>query len=304
MDKLNLMRSFVAVVEEGTYTAAAKRLGKTKALLSNQVSQLEEQLEVRLIQRSTRSLHVTDTGQAYYLEAKRILDEVSALEASLKTENQSMVGRLRMTAPITFGEQVLMPFIAQIKQDNPDLLIEIMLADRYVDLVDEGFDLALRIGLLEDSNLIAKPLGQSKLVACAAPNFIQKMGSIHSPDRLTSLPCIVDSNYKGQNLWRFNSSGENFSIKVNECMRVNGAQAANQLASLGVGVCITPDFAAKAFFETGQLMMILENYEIGVVPIQVVYPSRQHLSPKVSFFIDELSRYINNKENESRTTQI
>ncbi|WP_370280614.1 LysR family transcriptional regulator [Pontibacterium sp.] len=184
MDKLNLMTSFIAVAEEGTYTAAGKRLGKTTPLISTHISQLEELLDVRLITRSTRSMQLTPTGQSYYEEAKKVLDDIATLEARVRKENQNLVGRLRISAPVTFGEQVLMPFIAKMVEANPQLNVELMFNDRYVDIVAEGFDTAIRIGQLEDSALIARRIGSIRMLLCASPTFIERYGMPESPTDL------------------------------------------------------------------------------------------------------------------------
>jgi DNA-binding transcriptional LysR family regulator len=159
MDMLNLMRNFVAVVEEGSFTAAAKRLGKTKPLLSTQVTQLETKLAVRLLHKSTRSLTVTEAGNAYWGEAKRILDDVENLGSQLLNQHRSLAGSIRISTPVTYGEEVLTPFISYLISEQPRLHIDMMLTDRHVDLVNEGYDLAIRVGRLKDSNLIARSLG-------------------------------------------------------------------------------------------------------------------------------------------------
>ncbi len=292
MDKLNLMRAFVAVVEEGSYTAAAKRIGKTKALVSVHVAQLETALSVRLIQRTTRSLHITDTGRVYYEEARRILDDVLSLESKLKAEHHSLVGRLRMTAPATFGTLILPQFIAVLRQQHPQLQVDITLTDRYVDLIDEGFDAGIRIGHLADSSLIARKVGQSSLVLCASPSFIATQGAVKKPEDITSLPCIVDSNYKGKQVWWFKQGQHEYKVEANTAVTVNSAQAAAHMASLGAGLLLTPEFAAHEYIRNGTLQILLSDYALDTLPVNVVYPSRQHLSSKVTLLIAAMTDFL------------
>lgn len=296
MDKLNLMSSFIAVAEEGTYTAAAKRLGKTKALISTHVSQLEEWLQVRLIVRSTRSVQLTETGQAYFLDAKKVLDDIAMLEAQLLDDNRRLVGRLRISAPTTFGEIVLMPFVATLIGDNPGLQIDLVLNDRHVDIVAEGFDLAIRIGELNDSSLIARNVGRVRSLLCTSPHFFTRHGEVTHLAQLTSLPCVFDSNYRQANIWRFNQAGnqteEVIDIAPKSIVRVNSALAAAKLAQTGVAIAYCPDFAAQEGLANGSLVPILESFCQRTIPVNVIYPHRKHLSAKVTTFVDLFSLYF------------
>lgn len=292
MDKLNLMASFIAVAEEGSYTAAAKRLGKTTPLISTHISQLEERLEVRLITRSTRSMQLTDTGISYYEQAKKVLDDIASLESSVRKENQNLVGRLRISAPVTFGEQVLMPFIADMVKGNPQLITELMLNDRYVDIVAEGFDIAIRIGQLEDSALIARRVGATRMLLCASPAFLDRYGSLDTPHDLQTLPCVFDSNYRQGFRWGFKRDGVSIEIAPQIIARVNSAVAAARMATTGLAITYAPDFAVKPAIENGSLVEILTEYCQTDYPISVVYPHRKHLSVKVSSFVEEFESFL------------
>ena len=295
MDKLNLMNSFIAVVEEGTYTAAAKKLGKTKALISTHISQLETALSIRLIARSTRSLHLTEAGQIYYEQARRILDDMVNIEAQLhhSTQNkQNLAGRLRLSVSTAFGERVVMPFIADMMRTHPQLNIEIMLTERYVDIVSEGFDCAIRIGHLKDASFIARQVGFIKLCLCASPNFIQQYGMPASPEALRSLPCIMDTNYKKSGKWVFSTDTATTTVNVNSVVTVNSALAAVNLALNNVGIVYCPDFMVTQPIQTGRLIALLPTYTTEHFPIHVIYPHRQYLSSKVSVFAEEFAHYL------------
>lgn len=292
MDKLNLMTSFIAVAEEGTYTAAGKRLGKTTPLISTHISQLEALLNVRLIIRSTRSLQLTPTGQSYYEEARKVLDDIATLEARVRQENQSLVGRMRITAPVTFGEQVLMPFIARIVESNPQLNIELMLNDRYVDIVAEGFDAAIRIGNLEDSSLIARRIGSIRMLLCTSPAFIERYGMPQSPGDLESLPCVFDSNFRQGNRWSFSREDKSIEVTPKIIARVNSAAAAARMASTGLAITYAPDFAVRDEIQDGTLVEILGDYCQNDIPISMIYPHRKHLSAKVAAFVEQFTGYL------------
>lgn len=289
MDKLNLMKSFIAVAEEGTYTAAARKLGKTKALLSTHVSQLEQALDVRLITRSTRSLALTDTGRAYYEQTKKLLDELAILESSLKQEHQQLAGRLRLTAPATYGEWVLTPFVSQFIGEHPQLVVEVQLNDRYVDLIGEGLDLAIRIGELADSSLIARQVAEIPIGVYASPEFVRQYGVLQHPDQLAEVPCIVDTNGRNYGKWRFVSGEE---VKVQAHAFVNSAMAACKLAVHSAMAVNLPDFAASEAIAKGQLVPVLPDYSIRSLPVHIVYPHRRHLSLKVQTFIEQYLDFV------------
>lgn len=291
MDKLNLMLSFISVAEEGTFTAAATRLGKTKALISTHISQLEESLQVQLIRRSTRSLQLTSTGQAYYEEAKKILDDIATVEAKLKNQHDSLVGRLRVSAPRTFGELKLMPLIAELASNNDNLDVEMVLNDRYVDLISEGFDAAIRVGALDDSSLVARLVGESRLILCASPLFIEKHGAPTHPDQLNGLPAVIDTNRRSRP-WMIEKADQNYEMQVSPSVVVNSALAAAELAACSDLIVYSPAFAVDQLIANQKLIPLLPEYTTPSVPISVIYPSRKHLSTKVRVFTEKVRDYL------------
>lgn len=291
MDKLNLMSSFIAVVEEGNFTAAARRIGKTTALVSTHISQLEENLDVRLVTRSTRSIKLTSTGLSYYEEAKRVLDDIASLEAKVRQEHESLVGEIRITAPTTFGELVLAPLFAEMITNNPQLKIDLSLNDRFVDIVAEGFDMAIRIGQLEDSAMIARKISTTKMVMCASPEFLAKHGLPKHPEDLQKMPCIFDTNNRN-NYWSFKDGKQDLNIKPNNIMKVNSAVAAGKLASLGLGICSSPQFAVQDKLDAGALVTVLDDFNHTKIPISAIYSHRRHLSAKVTAILDLLKNEI------------
>lgn len=292
MDKLNLMNSFVHVAELQSYTAAAAKLNKTKALMSTHVRQLEESLNIRLISRSTRGFNLTEAGQRYYYQARQILDEVAALESSIKEGEQQMAGRLRLSVPTTFGEAVVMPFIADFMKRYPSMNIEADLNDRYVDLVNSGFDLAIRLGQLQDSTMVARSIGHSAQVLVLSPDLIAGK-TISEPSDLDDMPMIFDTNLRGDRpRWTIHQNGQDFPLKLRTVGYVNSAKGAAILAVKGLGLALCPEFAVHQQLAEGSLVAILTDYQIGEIPISAVYPSRQQLSVRCRQFIDEFKEYL------------
>ncbi|WP_438464135.1 LysR family transcriptional regulator [Marinomonas sp. PE14-40] len=300
------MEAFITVFEEGSYTAAAKRLGRTKAMVSTQVSQLEAHLQIRLMTRSTRSIQATAMGRTYYEQAKLLLEDLDNLESQLTQSSLNVAGKLRIAVPTTYGEQVVMPFVAKLIETYPELEIEILLNDRYVDLINEGVDAAIRIGRLEDSSLIASHIGKVNMMLCASQAFLESYPTPRQFSDLSNLPCVLDDNSR-ENHWSFevienqdvlernNKKGRIESrVKVtpNYKVRVNSASAAVQLARHGKLICYTPAFAAQDLINQGLLIPILAKAHQTQFPIQIVYPHRKHTSARLTQFIAEFKAYL------------
>lgn len=300
------MEAFITVFEEGSYTAAAKRLGRTKAMVSTQVSQLEAHLQTRLMTRSTRSIQATAMGRTYYEQAKLLLEDLDNLESQLTQSSQNVAGKLRIAVPTTYGEQVVMPFVAKFIETYPELEIEILLNDRYVDLINEGVDAAIRIGRLEDSSLIASHIGKVNMMLCASQAFLESYPTPKQFSDLSDLPCVLDDNSR-ENHWSFevienqdilernNKKGRiesRVKITPNYKVRVNSASAAVQLARHGKLICYTPAFAAQDLINQGLLIPILAKAHQTHFPIQIVYPHRKHTSARLTQFIAEFKAYL------------
>lgn len=288
MDKLTLMHSFVAVVEQGNYTKAAASLGKTKAIVSKQVSQLETLLEVKLINRTTRSIAITETGRSVYQSVRKILDDVSALQYNATTERESISGRLRISAPQSFTELKLIPQLAIFMQRYPNIQVDLQLQDRYVDIVDEGFDMAIRIGEMQDSNLIARPIGSINLKLVASPKLLTSLAEIKTPADLKQLPTVLDSNNRLGTKWLFIKDGQKSWVRPEHCLSVNSAIGAKNAALSGLGICLLPDFVIEQELAQQTLVCLLSEYSNQQIGIYAIYPHRQHLSEKVRVLVDFL----------------
>lgn len=290
MDILTGMRTYAAVVSTGSFTAAADRLGISKALTSKYVGQLEEHLGVRLLNRTTRQLNMTEAGQAYYQRCRQLLDDIAELEAAVRDQQEAPQGRLVVAAPTTFGEIYLTRAVADYLDEQPGVSVDLVLADRYVNIVDEGFDLAVRIGELADSSLVARRLAPARIVACAAPEYLARMGVPRHPDELQSHSCIIDTNFRTAENWPFQEEGRRFTIKVNGRFQVNNAVAVREMVVAGQGIALCPMYIIEEDLRDGRLQVLLQNHEVLDYGIYAVYPHNRHLAAKVRTFVDFLVR--------------
>lgn len=286
MDKISCMRAFVAVVEANGFSSAARKSTMTKALLSKYVAQLENSLDTRLLQRTTRHVSTTEIGRAYYERCVPLLDELDELESSVQEIHAAPTGELRISAPISFAELYLIDLISKFSVEYPKIRINMMLTDRTVDIVEEGVDLALRIGNLSDSNLIARQLASIHTVACASPDYLKKYGEPKIPEELSEHKCIVDSNFSENARWSFTKAEKQFSIPINFSHYVNSAIAAKELAIRDNGITLSPIFAVGNDIKAGRLKVILKQHNIETFGLYAVYSHRKHLSTKVRLFID------------------
>ncbi|GLQ52778.1 LysR family transcriptional regulator [Devosia nitrariae] len=285
---LGRIRAFVQVFDAGGFSAAARQHGRSKALLSKYVTDLEDYLGVRLMNRTTRKLSLTEAGEAYYREASAILAQLDDLDASIADQTSEPRGLLRVSAPRNYGEDTLAPAIFAYLKRYPKVSLDLRLEDRYVDLVEEGVDVALRISTLADSSLIARKIADMHLVIGGAPELIKTVGRPEHPEALRNLPCIVDTNMQGQANWRFVEDGKTISIPVTGQVRVNSPLAARSAAIAGLGFAALPSYLADPVVAAGALVPVLTEFVPTGQTLQAVYPHRRHLAGKVRALIDHL----------------
>lgn len=288
MDAITRMRCFIQVVDSNGFSAAAREMGRSKALVSKYVGELEDELGVRLLNRTTRQVSLTEVGEAYYKEAAEILQRIDDLQASVQSSHQEVRGRLRVSAPRSMGDDMLNKPMMQFLAQYPDIRLDLRLEDRFVDLVEEGFDLAIRVTQLEDSSLIARKIAPFRTVVCATAAVVKAHGAPRVPSDLTTRPCIIDTNYRYKQNWAFQSDGERLSVTVNGPLEVNSATAAREAALADLGFLRTPLFFVANDVRDGDLVVVLEDYEEPQRGIYAVYPHRRHLSAKVRAFVDFL----------------
>jgi DNA-binding transcriptional LysR family regulator len=282
------IRAFVQVYEAGGFSSAARQHGRSKALLSKYVTDLEDQLGVRLMNRTTRKLSLTEAGEHYYRESGAILQQLDDLDATISDQSSAPRGLIRISGPRNFGETTLAPAIFAFMAKYPAVSIDLRLEDRFVDLVDEGIDVALRISAMPDSSLIARKIADMRLLICASPALIARLGAPTHPEALRTLPCIVDTNAQGQANWRLIEAGRTLSVHVDGPVRINSPLAARQAAIAGLGFALLPSYIADPALRSGELVAVLEPFLPVGQSLQAVYPHRRHLAGKVRALIDHL----------------
>lgn len=285
---LSRIRAFVQVFDSGGFSAAARQHGKSKALLSKYVTDLEDYLGVRLMNRTTRKLSLTEAGETYYREASQLLQQLDDLDATVTDQSAKPRGLVRVSAPRNLGETALAPAIFAFMAKNPMVTLDLRLEDRFVDLVEEGIDVALRVSVLSDSSLISRKIVELRQVVYAAPDFLARHGTPQSCDALKSLPCIIDTNMPNHTNWRFMQKGRPVTVHVSGPARVNSPVASMQAAVAGLGFAVLPSYLAGPMVSAGKLVAVLEHEMPEAPSLRAVYPHRRHLAGKVRALIDHL----------------
>ncbi len=289
MNKLSCMQSFVSVAHSGNFSTSADQLSISKAYVSKQISQLEEHLGVRLLQRTTRQVSLTSNGQAYYEQCRSLLMELEELEESMRSRNAALSGQLRITGPGSFSELHLIPIISIYSMKYPEVRLKLEFTDKVLDLVEERIDIGIRIGLLNDSSLVARRLTNTTMMLCASLEFVRKEGGPKTLEEIHNFPCIVDENYPGGNHWSFESSQ---IVAVKGSIAVNSAQAARSIVLAGHGIGFLPSFVIGNDIKEGRLAHLLPHIQCESLDVFAIYPHRKHLSTKIRLFIDTAVDYF------------
>lgn len=290
MDKFEDIQAFVTVVDAGSFTAAAERLNSAKSAVSRRVSGLEERLGVQLLRRTTRVLNLTESGRSFYERSKRILADLAEAEAGVQHQHGELSGVLRFALPLSFGVRHMSKPIAAFSKQHPKVEFDLDLNDRRIDLLEENFDLALRIGHLQDSSLIARRLFDVRTVVAASPHYLNAHGTPQSPDDLGQHRCLVYSNLADPDKWAYESAdGKRRKVKLKSAMRSSSGDFLSNAAALGMGIILQPMFIAAQSIRAGSLVPILTDFQWPVTPAYIVYPPARHLSFRVRAFIDFLS---------------
>ena len=290
MERLDCDRMFVAVMETGSFSQAAARLGTSPGQASKLVSRLEESLGVRLLNRTTRALAPTEVGQAYCERIKALLEELDALDDSIKNRSGAASGRLRLTAPMSFGTTQLAPALLAFAQHYPGMELDVSFNDRVVNLVDEGFDAGIRIGNPADSSLMARKLCSARVVIAASPAYLAAHGEPARPQELVKHVCVIDTNFRDPLVWRFRDPTTHslLAITVSGHLRFSSAEVCLAAAENGLGVARVPSFMAGPCFRAGRLTPLLQHFEDNALGIHAIYPPGRHLALKVRVLIDFL----------------
>ncbi|MBO0213784.1 LysR family transcriptional regulator [Vibrio sp. Vb2880] len=295
MDRLQCDRMFVAVMELGSFAKAAERLAISSGQASKLISRLEQDLGVQLVKRSTRSLAATEVGQAYYERIKRVLDDLDALDDAIRNASRLPSGRLRISAPVTFGQSQLAPSLIDFSKQFPDITLDVKFSDRSVNVVDEGFDLALRIGKLDDSSLIARKLCDVRVITLASPHYLSQHGTPTHIRDLAEHHCIIDTNFRDPYHWPYlNEQGHVHDFAVNGRLKFSNAEVCLKAACADLGITRLPTFVAAQALKEQQLVAILQQYEVPPLGLYALYPPAKHLAQSSRAFIDFLvNRFAN-----------
>jgi len=289
MDRLLSMAVFRRVVDAGSFAGAARHFGISPEMAGNHVRALEAHLGVRLLNRTTRRMHLTEAGAAYHARCAQILSEIEQAEAEAGSQQAAPSGLLRITGPLTFGELHLGSAIGDYMARYPDVSVEVFLSDRHVNLIDEGFDLAIRIGEPADSNLITRLLASAHLVLCASPSYLERSGQPEKPTDLSRHACLVYADLRSPRTWRFTApDGRVETVQITGPFSSNNPQLLLSLAVAGHGLIFWPSFAVGADILAGRLVPLLTNWRSRELAIRALYPHRALLSAKVRTFVDFL----------------
>ncbi|MCO5070563.1 MAG: LysR family transcriptional regulator [Rhizobiaceae bacterium] len=303
MDTLTRMRAFIDVVEAEGFSAAGRKIGRSKALLSKYVRELEDELGVLLLNRTTRQFSLTEAGHTYYKRASELVAEIDGLQEIIRDRSGDVRGRVKLSAARTFADAPIGQSLIDFAKQHPDIVLEIHLDDRFVDLIEEGFDLAIRITRLENSSLIARKLSPFSIRIVASPEVIEKYGIPSKPQDLASLPCVIDTNGRWLSNWQFQrDNGDIFSVAVSGPLEVNSPLAARAAALSGLGFSILPDFIAEADIQSGRLINVLDEFLPANGGIFVVYPHRRYLPAKVRVLVDFLVQWFKYNKRETFTS--
>lgn len=288
MDRLECDRMFAAVMETGSFTRAARRSGTTSGQASKLVSRLEAELGVRLLNRTTRAVSATEAGRAYYERLRPLLEEYEVLDQSVRNVAGTPRGRLRLTAPLTFGVRQLAPVLNEFAGRFEAIELDVDFSDRTVRIVEDGYDLAIRIGQPADSSLIARRLGDMRIVLIASPGYLASRGEPAQPAEIAEHDCIIDTNFREPNRWPIRSAGGAGSVAVQGRLRYSNSELCLSAAVAGLGIACVPSFVAAEAVRAGKVRRILADAEPDPYGLFALYPHSRHLAAKVRVLVDLL----------------
>lgn len=288
-DPLEGMNVFAAVVDTGSFTAAARQLRASKAAVSTQIQKLEDRLGARLLNRTTRKLSLTDEGRGFYEHCRRILDEARDAVDALDTTDAAPRGVLRVNAPMSFGILHLGPAVADFMHTYPEIEVDLVLNDRHIDVIEDGFDIAIRISRLPDSSLIARRLAPCRRVLLASPEYWDRKGRPKHPTDLKNHDALIYDYLPEPDTWSFKGPEGRIAVTVQGRMRANNGEVLLSAAKRGLGVNLAPTFFCCGEIRDGELEIALSEFEDDPISVYAVYPHRRHLSPRVRAFVDFLA---------------
>ncbi len=290
MDTIGGMRIFSRVVEAGSFSAAGRQLGAAPSSVSRQINELENDLGARLFHRTTRKLSLTEAGQLYYERASRILIDVDEAKLALSEIGGAPSGILRVTVAASLARLHIMPALADFQSTFPAVKVAVSVTDRMVDLVQEGFDLAIRVGRPRDSSLVARKIGSGRRIVCASPAYLKKAGTPQVPADLANHNCLTFRTHPGSNVWSFRLGRGTLNVRVSGSLFADDGESLVAAAMAGLGLILLPAWLVGVELGEGRLLEVLPEFQIipKDTPLYALYPHQRHLPPKVRVFIDFL----------------
>lgn len=279
---------FVYVAETESFTKASKRMSISTAQVSRQISALEKRLNIKLFYRTTRKVSLTEEGRVFYQHCRSVLDGLDEAERAITNLQSKPQGRIKLTASVTYGEQQVLPLVNDFMKQYRDVEVSAYLSNQQVDLVEEGYDLAIRLGKLTDSTMMAKKLGKRINYLCASPAYLEKYGIPHSLSELNKHSCLLGT----LDYWQFSDAGRERNIRVSGRLRYNSGVSLVDAALKGLGIVQLPDYYVQDYLASGELISLLENFREPDGGIWAVYPQNRHLSPKIRLLVDYLAEHI------------
>lgn len=291
IDLIKAMRTFLVVVDHQSFTAASQTLNLVTSAVSRQVSDLEKHFDCQLLYRTTRAMHLTAEGQFYLEQFKDVLERLDSLEMLTSERQQKVTGHLRMTTPINIGRLGIQKKVSDFLSLHPDVTLSWMLVNRFVNLVEEGVDLAIRVGDLPDSSLIARQFTTLSVHFVASPDYLLQHGTPKHPEELASHQCVLDSSIRTPRRWRYNTNKGEQQVSVQGTIEVNQGGLVAEFAAAGHGVALLPEFLVQEYVDRGELVHILSEYQLPKVPVSLVYPANRMASPALKSLVDYLLEY-------------
>ncbi len=279
---------FVFVAENESFTQASKKMAISTAQVSRQISALEKRLNIKLFYRTTRKVSLTEEGSVFYQHCRSVLDGLEEAERAITNLQSKPQGKIKLSAPVTYGEQQILPLVNDFIKQYSDVEVTAYLSNQQIDLVEEGYDLAIRLGKLTDSSMMAKKLGKRTNYVCASPDYLNQHGIPHSLSELSKHSCLLGT----LDYWRFLEADKEKSIRVTGKLRYNSGFGLVDAALKGLGIVQLPDYYVDQHLQSGELITILDNYQIPDEGIWAVYPHNRHLSPKIRLLVDYLAEQL------------
>lgn len=279
---------FVHVAEYESFTRAAKELGISTAQVSRQISALEKRLNIKLLYRTTRKVSLTEEGRVFYQHCRGVLDGLDAAEQAVSNLQSKPQGRIKLTAPVTYGEQQLLPLVNDFMVQYRDIEVTAFLSNQKIDLVEGGYDLAIRIGKLSDSTMMAKKLSSRTNFVCAAPAYLEKYGTPNTLSELSQHNCLLGT----RDYWHFIDTDKEKNLRVSGSVQYNSGHSLVDASLKGLGIVQLPDYYVQQYLASGELVSLLDNYREPEESICAVYPHNRHLSPKIRLLVDYLAERL------------